>query len=139
MHPFLSFITEEIYQKLPNHNGDVIVAPYPVYDESLCDEESEALASLLQEIARVVRAARSNLQIGPEKKLKVVVRIEKGKSADFLASETTLLKTFIGASSVIIDTEGKELTSRSYGYDSDVEAFIAYLQEGLDNFQKTGK
>jgi len=37
----------------------------------------------------------------------------------------------------LLDTEGKELTSRSYGYDSDVEAFIAYLQEGLDNFQKT--
>ncbi len=36
----------------------------------------------------------------------------------------------------LLDTEGKELTSRSYGYDSDVEAFIAYLQEGLDNFRR---
>ena len=35
----------------------------------------------------------------------------------------------------LLDTEGKELTSRSYGYDSDVEAFIAYLQEGLDSFR----
>ena len=132
MHPFLSFITEEIYQKLPNHEGDVIVSSYPVFDPSLADEESESLVSLLQECARTVRAARSNLQIAPEKKLKVVVRMEKGRNAGFLASETTLLTSLIGASSVIIDTEGTEDVSGAFPASSvGFEAFV-FVRDAID-------
>ena len=132
MHPFLSFLTEEIYQKLPNHKGDVIVAPYPLYDEALSDPESEALASLLQECARVVRAARANLQIGPEKKLKVVVRLEKGRNAEFLEAEAALLSTFMGASAVIIDTEGKEDVSGAFPVSSvGFEAFV-FVRDAID-------
>ena len=65
MHPFLSFLTEEIYQKLPNHNGDVIVAKYPEYDEKEKDAFAEASMDSLQEVVRVVRAVRSTLGIGP--------------------------------------------------------------------------
>ena len=74
MHPFLSFITEEIYQKLPNHKGDVISAQYPIYNEADKDNEADSSMESLQEVVRVVRAVRSSLGIGPEKKLKVVVR-----------------------------------------------------------------
>ncbi len=132
MHPFLSFLTEEIYQKLPNHHGDVISAPYPVFDVSLEDKEAEAMATLLQESARVVRAARSNLQIGPEKKLKVVVRIEEGDKAAFLRSEASLLASFMGASSVIIDTSASEDVSGAFPAAAvGFEAFV-FVRDAID-------
>lgn len=132
MHPFLSFLTEEIYQKLPNHDGDVIASEYPVYDPALSDEESEALVSLLQECARVVRAARANLQIGPEKKLKVVVRIESGKNAEFLRGESALLASFMGASSVVIDTDDAEDVSGALPVSAvGFEAFV-FVRDAID-------
>ncbi len=139
MHPFLSFITEEIYQKLPNHKGDVIAAEYPVYESALEDKESEALVSLLQESARVVRAARANLQIAPEKKLKVVIRIMAGKEASFLSSETKLLATFMGASSVVIDTDGSEDVSGAFPASSvGFEAFV-FVRDAIDIEAELGR
>ena len=83
--------------------------------------------------ARLVRAARSNLQIAPEKKLRVVVRISKDNpAAKFMAEEASLLATFMSASSVTIDTDGKEdvkgaLPATGLGF----EAFI-FVREAID-------
>ena len=87
---------------------------------------------MLQESARAVRAARANLQIGPEKKLKVVMRLEKGSKADFLASETSLLSSFMGASAVIVDTDGREDVSGAFPVSSvGFEAFV-FVRDAID-------
>ena len=104
MHPFLSFITEEIYQKLPNHDGDVIVASYPEYDGRRCFEDAARLVSSLQDVVRTVRSVRSNLQIAPEKKLKVVFRPSAGFAAtDLIRDELVFVSSLVGASSFIVD------------------------------------
>ena len=133
MHPFLSFLTEEIYQKLPNHNGDVIVAKYPEYDEKEKDAFAEASMDSLQEVVRVVRAVRSTLGIGPEKKLKVVVRPDKtNKYVDFYNNEVKIMTSFMGASSVIIDAEGSEDTSKAFPcHGSGFEAFV-FVRDAID-------
>ena len=114
MHPFLSFITEEIYQKLPNHDGDVIVQSYPEYDEALSFEAEVAEVEALKDIVKSIRSLRSNLQIPPEKKLKAVLRV----SSDFPAlalikSELTFVSSLVGASSFIVDERGEEDTKGS--------------------------
>ena len=91
------------------------------------------LVSSLQEASRVVRAARASLQIPPEKKLKVVVRIGKDNAASsFMNDELSLLSSFMNASEVIIDTEGKEdvkgaLPASGIGF----EAFV-FVREAID-------
>ena len=114
MHPFLSFITEEIYQKLPNHDGDVIVQSYPEYDEALSFEAEVAEVEALKDIVKSIRSLRSNLQIPPEKKLKAVLRV----SSDFPAlalikSELTFVSSLVGAGSFIVDEKGDEDTKGS--------------------------
>ena len=133
MHPFLSFITEEIYQKLPNHTGDVIVAPYPEYDEKLDDKEAEKLVDILKDAVRVVRAVRSNLQIAPEKKLKVVLRLSPDNPAlEFLEAETKLMALFMGASSLTLDTAGTEDVAGAFPSASPgLEAFV-FVRDAID-------
>ncbi len=109
MHPFLSFVTEEIYQKLPNHKGDVIVAKYPEYDEKYSYPEEKKKVMALQDVVKSVRASRSSLQIPPEKKLKVVVRFTKDFAAStLLEEEKKFISTLVGASELVIDKDGKE-------------------------------
>ncbi len=150
MHPFLSFLTEEIYQKLPNHKGDVIVSSYPQFDSELEDKEADSLVSVLQEAARLVRAARSNLQIAPEKKLRVVIRIAADNpAASFMKAEAGLLAVFMSASSVTVDTESAEdvkgaLPATGLGFEAfvfvreavDVEAEIKRLQGDIEKNEK---
>ena len=114
MHPFLSFITEEIYQKLPNHEGDVIVQSYPEFDEALTFDAEVRQVEALKDIVKSVRSQRSNLQIPPEKKLKVVLRVKEGFDAlPLIKSEITFVSSIVGASDFIVDEDASENTSGS--------------------------
>ena len=114
MHPFLSFITEEIYQKLPNHEGDVIVQSYPEFDEALTFDAEVRQVEALKDIVKSVRSQRSNLQIPPEKKLKVVLRVKEGFDAlSLIKSEITFVSSIVGASDFIVDEDASENTSGS--------------------------
>ena len=145
MHPFLSFLTEEIYQKLPNHNGDVISAPFPEVREEWESQEAEASMAYLQDIVRAIRAARSSLGIGPEKKIKVVLRPDKDNTyASFIVDEKNTIESFVGSNNLVIDTAGSENTDGQFpvhgqGFEAfvfardaiDVEAEIKRLQNEL--------
>ena len=133
MHPFLSFLTEEIYQKLPNHKGDVISALYPEAKPEWEDKEADDAMEYLQEIVRVIRASRSSLGIGPEKKIKVVIRPD-GDNAfiPFLNDEKNTIASFIGSNALVIDTDGKEDVEKQFPvHGQGFEAFV-FARDAID-------
>ncbi len=133
MHPFLSFITEEIYQKLPNHKGDVIVAEYPKYDPAMIFEAEEKAVEALQETMRVVRNVRSSLSIAPEKKFKVVLRPGEGFAATkLLESENAFVSSLLGASEFIVDeTKSVDVDSAFPANGNGFEAFV-FVRDAID-------
>ncbi len=133
MHPFLSFLTEEIYQKLPNHKGDVISAPFPTAKEEWADAEADGAIVYLREIVRTIRAARSSLGIGPEKKIKVVLRPDAAsRYKAFLDDEKNTLSSFVGSGCFIIDTDGKEDVEKQFPvHGQGFEAFI-FARDAID-------
>ena len=60
MHPFMPFLTEELWQRLPRRPDDktpsIMVAAYPVYDASLDDPASEAAYELILSISKAIRS-----------------------------------------------------------------------------------
>ncbi len=133
MHPFLSFLTEEIYQKLPNHSGDVISAPYPEAKAEWDDSDADSAMEYLQEIVRVIRASRSSLGIGPEKKIKVVIRPDKdNRFIPFLNDERSTIASFIGSNALVIDTDGSEDVERQFPvHGQGFEAFV-FVRDAID-------
>ncbi len=133
MHPFLSFLTEEIYQFLPSHKGECINAKYPEEREEWVDEEADKAMAYLVEIVRVVRASRASLSIGPEKKLKVVLRPEKGNPyISFIKKEKNVIAQFIGSNNFIIDEDGAEDVSRQLpSHGQGFEAFL-FARDAID-------
>lgn len=133
LHPFLSFLTEEIYQKLPNHDGSVISAKYPEFDPKREAKDAEKLVEALQDAIKSVRTVRSSLMIGPEKKIKVVIRPAKDFFAsDFYKESSSLMASFMSANPLIIDSEGTEDVSSAFpvagiGY----EAFV-FVRDAID-------
>ncbi len=105
MHPMVSFITEEIYAKLPNTEGKVITASYPQYKVERIHEKEAKLMQCLQEIVRGIRNTRAQLGIPSDKKLRIVVRPDdNGELSAFMVKYVSLLQSFTNAGSIEIDT-----------------------------------
>ncbi len=106
MHPFVSFITEEIYQKLPNVSDSLITSTYPVYQEERAFPEDALLVSRIQEAVTLLRSVRSELGIPVDKKIRFAIKADKDFIAsDFFVAEKDLIASFVGASDLIIDTD----------------------------------
>ena len=98
LHPFLSFVTEEIYQKLPEHDESIVNAPYPEYTKDRENPEIAAKFASLQTIVSAVRTMRSELTVPPSKKVKVMLKLEKAD--DFFKTNSSLMALLMSASSV---------------------------------------
>jgi len=76
LHPYMPFVTEAIWQALPEatKEGDaLIVAPWPVSSEDLLDGEAEASVSLLMELVRGIRNRRADYRVTPGKPIPAIV------------------------------------------------------------------
>ena len=77
LHPFMPFITEEIWQSLPHKGESIMISSYPVYDESLnFSEDEERMASLISTI-RAIRNLRNEMNVPPSKKAPLTIVSER--------------------------------------------------------------
>ena len=86
LHPFMPFITEEIWQNVKPHVGrdlgeSIMVAPYPAADASRLDDEAEKQMSVVIDIVRAIRNTRAELQVEPSKWVEALVVAGDMKSA----------------------------------------------------------
>ena len=98
LHPFMPFITEEVWQTLkdylPAHNNDVpalIVAAYPVADPSLYDDEAEMEVGAIVEIVRAVRNIRAEFRIDATRPVEAI--IDAPEIAETVEGEEQAIKT----------------------------------------------
>lgn len=73
LHPFIPFITEEIYSYLPTVEGLIIVADYPHYDERDDMQIEEEKMNLIMEAIRKIRNVRTEMNVPPSKKAKILI------------------------------------------------------------------
>ena len=107
LHPFMPFITEEIYQTLPHSCDSIMISKYPVYDDALnFATESEKMARVIDAI-RAIRTRRNEMNVPPSRK--ATVYIETKYTDSFNASTAEFFKRLASASDVeVCDTlDGK--------------------------------
>ena len=132
LHPFVSFITEEIYQKLPNTEGYVISADYPRYTEERVYELSEKRFTMLQDVIRSVRTLRSEFSLPPEKRVRVIVRLEgEDEVSSYVKGQEAMIKQFVNASEVTIGTGEFDLTDSVPVAGAGFEAFV-FVRDAID-------
>jgi len=136
LHPLLSFLTEEIYSKLPNvKNGELLItAPYPVYDRKLADEKAEKNFAFLQDLVRQIRTLRSECTIPPEKKIRVMARIREEKDFLFLTENAPLVKLLAGIGELEINRAAAEESKPALSIGlagTGFEAFV-FIAEAMD-------
>ena len=68
LHPFMPFITEEIWQALPHEGESIMVSQWPQYDEALNFKKEEAEFEILMDAIKAIRNTRSQMNVPPSKK-----------------------------------------------------------------------
>ena len=97
LHPFMPFVTEEIWtnlvSRLPKEievAESIMISPYPESDSSALDDEAEESIGSVREAIRLIRNARAEFHITPNKSLELL--IAPGALASVLKTETPLIK-----------------------------------------------
>jgi valyl-tRNA synthetase len=73
LHPFMPFLTEEIYQALPHNEPYLISAQWPVYRDELNFPQDEAAIEKVMEAIKAVRARRAEMSVPPSKKAHLTI------------------------------------------------------------------
>ena len=77
LHPFMPFITEEIWQSLPHEGDSLMIAQWPKYSDELnFKAEADAMESVMEAI-RAIRARRADMNVPPSKKAALFVLTSK--------------------------------------------------------------
>ena len=100
LHPFMPFITEEIYQAIPHDCESIMISKWCEYDENLNYSVDEAEMEKIMTAIKAIRNRRSEMNIPPSKKAKVY--IETAQSDVFLTG-IDFVKRLASASEVTVD------------------------------------
>ncbi len=73
LHPFMPFITEEIYQALPHTDESIMIAAYPKFDDALVFESDAVAMSRIITAIKAIRARRNEMNVAPSRKAKVYI------------------------------------------------------------------
>ena len=73
LHPFMPFITEEIWQSLPHEGESIMISAWPEYDESHAFAAEEAEMERIMTAVRAIRNRRAEMNVPPSKKAKLYI------------------------------------------------------------------
>ncbi|WP_080844582.1 valine--tRNA ligase [Cytobacillus gottheilii] len=134
LHPFMPFITEEIWQNLPHEGESITVASWPEVVEEYSDEKAAAEMKLLVEIIRSVRNSRAEVNTPMSKKIKMLIKAKDEEIESILESNRAYIERFCNPEELTIgihvETPDKAMTAVITG------AEIILPLEGLINIDE---
>ncbi|MHB8895034.1 MAG: valine--tRNA ligase [Candidatus Geothermincolia bacterium] len=131
LHPYMPFVTEELWQKLPGTGESIMIAPWPDAIDFPIDEEAEREMELLQSAIVGIRSARSEHGIPPSGKVGAVIVCKRGDAREVLEKRMGYLEGLAGLSSVEFSDSAP---GEGFGMRVVVESLEAYLswERGVD-------
>ena len=99
LHPFMPFITEEIWQALPHDGESIMISEWPKFCESLANADAEQEMAVIMEAIKGVRNIKNEMNVPPSKKVKLFVVTE---DAGLFKQATAFLEKLASASEVDI-------------------------------------
>ena len=122
LHPFMPFITEEIWQSLPHEGDALIVAQWPEYCEDLAFKAEESLMESVMAAIRAIRNRRSEMNVPPSKKAALYVLTSKPDV--FKEGEGFIERLAYADSVTLLDAEPADLNGMVTCATSDAKLYI---------------
>ena len=105
LHPFMPFITEEIFCNLQDEEPSIMISSWPVYKEEWNFAADEHAVEVIKEAVRAIRNVRISMNVPPSRKAKVFVVTEDADLTDIFENSRVFFSTLASASEVVIQKD----------------------------------
>lgn len=105
LHPFMPFITEEIYLHLINDDESIMISKWPEYDKELEYPEDDKKMQLIMEAIRSIRNIRAEMNVPPSRKAKLIFVASGKEETNTLTEGKSFFERLASASEVSILSE----------------------------------
>ena len=105
IHPFMPFVTEEIWQRLPGSHGSIMTARFPDRSDFITDQQALKEMDLLMGIITGIRNIRGEMNIPPSKKVTILIEMPDKAEADVLRNNIDHLQNLAKVDSVSIESK----------------------------------
>ena len=102
LHPFMPFITEEIWQSLPHEGESIMISDWPKYNEALNFSAEEAEMERIMTAVRAIRNRRAEMNVPPSKRAKLYIATA---FKDTFSNAVTVFQKLAGASEAEVGDE----------------------------------
>ena len=134
-HPVMPFVTEEIYQGLPNKDSEsIMISSWPETNNKLIHDEIENKIEILKHLITGIRNIRSLMNIKPNQMIKVILSTkEKGKQ-NLIKKTEKYIKFLANVEEVLIKEDTSDIKESAVNVVDDIEIFVPL--EGLVNIEQ---
>ncbi len=139
LHPFMPFITEEIWQSLPHEGDALIVASWPKYREELNFQAEESHMESVMDAIRAIRNRRSEMNVPPSKKAALYVLTSKPQV--FREGEGFIQRLAYADSVTMLEAEPENLDGMVTCATADAKLYIpmGQLVDAAKELERIGK
>ena len=124
LHPFMPFITEEIWQNLPGSEGSIMVAEFPRSRENEIYPREEARMELIMQVIGAIRNLRSEMGIPPGKKAEVILYSPKKETLRFLEENRIYVENLARTEKPGFQSGGQRPKGSATAIVEEVEVFL---------------
>ncbi len=128
LHPFMPFITEEIWQRLPHDGPSVMLAPFPKPQRNDQDAGAERDMTVLMAVTTAIRNIRGEMRIPPSTTLRAVLKPATAKTAGLLRAHAPLIQS-LARCEATVDPRAARPRASAMAIAERVECFVPL--EGL--------
>ena len=137
LHPFMPFITEEIWQNLPHQGESITTAAWPTVNPAFTDEKAAEDMKMLVEIIRSVRNIRAEVNTPLSKKINLILKAKDETIATSLQENRGYIERFCNPEQLTIGTNVEEPSQAMTAVITGVEVVLPLL--GLINVEEEVK
>ena len=131
LHPFMPFVTEEIWQRLAPGSESISVAEYPQVDTSVLDADAEADMSVVQGVVSTVRNLRAVVAIPPAQKVRVTLQADTD-TAMMLTAQRAGIEALAAVGELSVEGEAGESPESTLGDVAEGVRVFLHIEEGVD-------
>jgi valyl-tRNA synthetase len=129
LHPFIPFVTEEIFANLPNTQGSIMVAEFPRYNYRMSYKKEAKAFEGVMEIIKAVRAMKKDADCPPSKKVELYIVTE---SKRLLQLNKDCIVKLSGASELTLVESAAELSGKTVSAVTEIAQIYVPLGELVD-------
>jgi len=109
LHPFMPFITEEIYSHIPQTSESIVISKWPEYDDTIDFTSQEENMEIIMDAIKGIRNIRAEMNVVPSRKSKTIIVSDREEIRNAMLEGTSYIQKLAYSTEVIIKEEKRDI------------------------------